>query len=57
MIHVRAHLGMSVDKVFYCTQNGLIVAKRGGGEEWEKAVAPECIRAHILAIFHSADLT
>ena len=31
MIHVRAHLGMSVDKVFYTTQNGLIVANRGGG--------------------------
>ena len=55
MIHVRAHLGMSVDKVFYTTQNGLIVAKRGG-EEWGKVVAPECIRAHILEIFHSADL-
>ena len=31
MIHVRAHLGMSIDQVFYTMQNGLIVAKRGEG--------------------------
>ena len=36
MIHVRAHLGMSVDKVFFTKQNGLYSGAKGGWDEWGK---------------------
>ena len=57
MIHVRAHLGMSLDKVFYTTQNGSHSGEKGRGGVGES----RCTRMHASGltswgIFLSADL-